>query len=140
MAKLATSVALHCLSLTVPGEVVRAAALVAGCMARATGKTASSITTKTATTDRGTTAHADTSRSGARPGEMTRLSAVVAAAVAATSTTQTESRAVSLDMAQALAMIALLSLRRSGKGALVGFVALLPKGDPLVTRKLRSIK
>ncbi len=62
---------------------------------------------------------------------MTRLSAVVAAAVAATSTTQTESRAVSLDMAQALAMIALLSLRRSGEGGTGWIRGLVTQGRPI---------
>lgn len=87
VAELAASVALHSLSLTVSGKVVRATALVARSMARATGEAAPSITAKTATSGRGgTAAHASTSWVGTRPGEMTRLSAVVAAAVAATST------------------------------------------------------
>lgn len=88
VAELAARVALHSLSLTVPGKVVRATALVACSMASATGgETTPSITAETATASRGgTAAHASGSRVGTRPGEMTRLSAVVAAAASASST------------------------------------------------------
>lgn len=86
MAELAASVALHSLSLTVPGKVVRAAALIACSMARAAGKATPSITAKTATTDRGGTAAHRAGWVGTCPGEMTWLSAVVAAAVTASST------------------------------------------------------
>lgn len=53
---------------------------------------------------------------------MTGLSAVVAAA-AGTGTAQSESRAVSLHMAEALAVIALLRLGSTRKGAAVRLVA-----------------
>ncbi|KAI0536447.1 hypothetical protein GGR58DRAFT_395230 [Xylaria digitata] len=96
--KLATSIAFHSLGLAVSSKVVRAAALVASCMAGATSKTAASITTKTTTADRGTTTHVNTGGVGTCSSEMARLPTVVAAAVAATSTTQAESRAISLDM------------------------------------------
>lgn len=139
MAKLATSIALHSLSLAVPGKVVGTAALVTSRLARATSETTTSITTKSATTDGSTAAHANTSGIGASPGEMTGLSAVIAAAIAATGTAQTESRAIGLNMAKSLAVVALLSLRRSRKGTLVGFMAFSPKGDPLVTRALSRI-
>ncbi|KAI0455828.1 hypothetical protein F5B21DRAFT_171676 [Xylaria acuta] len=95
----------------------------------ATGETTASIATKSATANGGTTAHTNTGGIGARPGEMTGLSAVVAATIAATGTAQTESRTIGLNMTQSLAVVALLSLRRSRKGALVGFMAFSPKGD-----------
>lgn len=54
--------------------------------------------------------------------KVTGLAAVVAAAAGA-SAAQTESRAVSLDVAQTLAVVALLSLGGTGERAAVGFVA-----------------
>lgn len=53
---------------------------------------------------------------------MTGLSAVVAAATGA-SAAQTQGRAVSLNMAKSLAVIALLSLGGTGQRATVGLVA-----------------
>ena len=128
MTKLATSIALHSLSLAVTGKMVGTTALVAGRMARTTGETTASVATKTATTDGCTTAHVHAGGVGARPCEVTRLSAVVAAAIATSSTTvQAESWAVCLDVAQALAVVALLSLRRPRKRALVRLVAFSSK-------------
>lgn len=54
---------------------------------------------------------------------MTGLTTVVAS-TAGTGAAQTEGRAVSLDVAETLAVIALLSLGGSGKRASVGLVAL----------------
>ncbi|KAI0420719.1 hypothetical protein F5X98DRAFT_15770 [Xylaria grammica] len=132
VAKLATGIAFHSLGLAVPGEMVGATALVAGRMARATGETTASITTKTATSGRRTTTHVNTGRAGASPCKMARLPTVVAAAVSAGGATQAEGRAISLNMAQSLAVVALLSLRCSGEGALVGFMAFLTREGWLV--------
>ena len=55
-------------------------------------------------------------------GEVTRLATGVATSTAS-GTTQAQSRAVSLDMSQTLAMIALLGLGGAGQGAAIGFVA-----------------
>lgn len=51
------------------------------------------------------------------------LAAVVAATTSGTTTAQTESRAVSLDVAKTLAVVALLGLGGAGKRAGVGLVA-----------------
>lgn len=54
---------------------------------------------------------------------MTGLAAVVAATVGGAGTGQAEGRAVSLDVAEALAVVALLGVGRTGQRALVGLVA-----------------
>ena len=55
-------------------------------------------------------------------GKVTRLAARVAAAVGGT-TADAEGRAVSLNVAEALAVVALLGLGGTGQGAAVGLVA-----------------
>ena len=55
--------------------------------------------------------------------QMAGLTAVVAATATGTATAQAKSRAVGLDMAKTLAVVALLSLGGARKGAAVGLVA-----------------
>lgn len=86
MAQLATSIALHCLSLAVPSKVIRPTALVAGRMARTTGKATSSKSAETAAADGSTAAHVNAGGVRARSSEMARLSAIITAAVATTGT------------------------------------------------------
>lgn len=125
VAELATGVALHGLGLAVAGEVVGAAALVAGRRARAAGEATTAVAASiAATANRTATAHADGGRVGAGTGQMAGLAAVVAAPAGA-SAAQAQSRAVSLDVTEALAVVALLGLRGAGKRAAVGLVARL---------------
>lgn len=125
VAKLAAGVALHGLSLAVTGKVVGATALVASSGTRATSETTTAVTTGEATAAHGgTTAKSRANRVGAGASKVTGLAAVVAAAAGA-STAQAESRAISLDVAQTLAVVALLSLGGTGKRAAVGLVARL---------------
>lgn len=147
VAELPAGVALHRLCLAVAGKVVGAAALVAG-GARATGESATAaVATVTTAADGTTAAHSDSggvrasalsnplalshvdldavSRlkvRGETYGEMTRLAAVVATATCA-GTAQAESRAVGLDVAEALAVVALLRLGATRERAAIGFVA-----------------
>lgn len=142
--KLATGIALHGLGLAIAGKVVGATALVASSRARAVGKTTAAVAANEAATAHGsTTAHAGVAGVGAgtlnrtyqhmSPGiicimgvgtysQVAGLAAVVAAA-AGSSAAQAEGRAIGLDMAQSLAVVALLSLGRAGKRAAVGFVS-----------------
>lgn len=55
--------------------------------------------------------------------QMTRLVAVVAATTPGSSAAQSQSRAVGLDVAETLAMVALLGLSRPRERALVGLMA-----------------
>lgn len=141
VAELAAGVALHGLSLAVTGKVVGATALVASSGTGAASETTTAVTTgEAATAHGGTTAKSRTNRvrAGALSircqymelremairaySKVTGLAAVVAAAAGA-STAQAESRAVSLDVAQTLAVVALLSLSGTGKRAAIGLVA-----------------
>ena len=123
--QLAAGVALHGLSLAVTGEVVGAAALVASGGARATGDeaTAAAVAAVAATGHHGDAA-AEASSVGSLAGasQMAGLATVVAAA-AGGGTGQTQGRAVRLDVAEALAVVALLGIGRAGQGAAVGLVA-----------------
>lgn len=65
VAELATSVALHGLSLAIPREVVRASALVAGGGAGTTSETATSVAAESTTRNGGATSDADAGRVGA---------------------------------------------------------------------------
>lgn len=125
VAQLSAGVALHGLCLTVTSKVVGSAALVARGRTGTTGKaTATSETAAVASAgDRGTTPHVG-GGVGVRAGasQVARLTAAVAATVG-TSAAQTKSRAVSLDMAEALAVVALLGLGSPGKRTAVGLVA-----------------
>ncbi|KAI1104347.1 hypothetical protein F4804DRAFT_192339 [Jackrogersella minutella] len=120
--KLSAGVALHGLSLAVAREVVRTTALVACGRSGATGETASAEATTISTAGYLCAASCSSAgRVGASSGQVTGLSTVIAATVTA-STAQAEGRAISLDVSEALAMVALLRLRGTGEGTLVGFV------------------
>lgn len=125
VAELAAGVALHGLSLAVTGKVVGATALVASSGTGAASETTTAVATgEAAAAHGGATAKSRANRVRAGASKVTRLAAVVAAAAGA-STAQAESRAVSLDVAQTLAVVALLSLGGTGKRAAVGLVARL---------------
>jgi hypothetical protein len=120
MAELAAGVALHGLSLTIAGKVVGASTFVAGGRTRATSEAAPEAT-ETATGSSGATAHG---RARAVAGEMASHTAAVAAAAGA-GTAQAQSGAVGLDVAEALAVVALLGLGSPGVRAGVALVARL---------------
>lgn len=141
VAKLSARIALHGLGLAISGKVVGATALVAGSRTgTATETTSAAVATSESTAgDRTATAHGGTDGVGASTlhvcqsdalyrlvretyGKVTGLAAVVAAAAGA-GAAQAEGRAVSLDVAQTLAVVALLSLGGTGQGAAVGLVA-----------------
>jgi ABC-type glutathione transport system ATPase component len=124
VAELAAGIALHSLSLAITGKVVGTTALVASGRARATSETTSAVTTGEATTAHGSTAAHGTRADGvgASASKVTGLATVVASAAGA-GAAQTKSRAVSLDVAETLAVVALLGLSGSGKRASVGLVA-----------------
>lgn len=126
MTQLSTGVALHRLCLTVTSEVVGPAALVASGRASTAGETTAAAVTATiaSTRNRGATAHVGAIGVGAGTSQMARLATAVAAAVR-TGAAQTKSRAVGLNMAKALAVVALLGLGGPGKRAAVGLVARL---------------
>lgn len=117
--KLAAGVALHGLSLAVAGEMVRSAALVAS------GRTAASESTPEAaeSTTRSASATSNTSaRIGAVTGQVASETTGVASSARA-SAAQPKSRAVSLDVTEALAVVALLCFGGAGVRASVGLVA-----------------
>lgn len=144
VAELAAGVALHGLSLAITGKVVGATALVAGGGTRAAGEAATGEAAVTATAHGGTTAHgtrADRVGAGtlehvstqeygvcSRGAEaqtyskMAGLAAVVAAAAGGVAG-EAQSRAVGLDVAKTLAVVALLGLGGARKRAAVGLVA-----------------
>lgn len=125
VAELAASIALHGLSLAVASEVVGATALVACSRTRAVGEASTTIAADETTTAHGsTTAHTRIAGVGASTSQMAGLAAVVASATGG-SAAQAESRAVGLDMAQSLAVVALLRLSRARERAAVGLVARL---------------
>jgi hypothetical protein len=120
--ELATSVALHGLSLAIAGKVVGTTALVASGRTRTAREATTAITaSKSAAAHRSTTAHG-TDRVGASTSEVTGLAAVVAPS-AGTSAAQAQGRAISLDVAKTLAVVALLSLSGARQRAAVGLVA-----------------
>jgi hypothetical protein len=124
--ELATSVALHGLSLAVASEVVRSAALVAGSRARSAANKATTATISAKATAAGSNgtaaAHVGASRVGASASQVADLTAVVATTAGA-GTAQPKGRAVSLDMTKTLTVVALLSLGGAGKGAAVRLMA-----------------
>jgi hypothetical protein len=124
VAKLAAGIALHGLSLAVTGKVVGATALVASRRARAASEAATTAKgARVAATAHGSaTAHrAGVHGVGASASKVAGLATVVAAAAGA-SATQAESGAVSLHVAESLAVVALLGLGGTGKRAAVGLV------------------
>jgi hypothetical protein len=124
VAEFATCVALHGLSLAITGEVVWPTALVAS------GRAGASLESSTETTESAAGWWCSTSstrsclhswvRAVAR--QVTGQTARVAAA-ACSSSAQAKSWAVSLDVTEALAVVALLGLSGSGVWASVGLVA-----------------
>ncbi|PVI06662.1 hypothetical protein DM02DRAFT_724010 [Periconia macrospinosa] len=118
--KLAASVALHGLSLAVASKVVGSAALVAG--GRATTSKATPEATTISATRSTTAAHGTGARVRAVAGQVSGKTARVASSARASSA-QAQSWAVSLHMAKALAVVALLGLGSARVGASVGLVA-----------------
>jgi hypothetical protein len=106
--ELAAGVALHGLSLAIASKVVGASTFVAGGRTRATSEAAPEAT-ETTTRSGGTTAHG---RARAVAGEVASHTAAVATAAGA-GAAQAQSRAVGLDMAEALAVVALLGFKKS---------------------------
>lgn len=104
--KLATGIAFHRLSLTVAGKVVGATALVASGRARAASE-ASPEASIAAAGAASSTAQATSSGVRAIAGQMASQAAAVATSARASSA-QAQSRAVRLDVAEALAVVALL--------------------------------
>jgi hypothetical protein len=103
--------------------VVGATALVTGSGTSTSSEATTTEAASVATSGNGGTArNAYSSRVGARTSQVSRLTTVVAAA-ASPSTGQAQSRTVSLNVAEALAVIALLCLSRTRERALVRFVA-----------------
>lgn len=120
VAKLAASIALHGLSLAVAGKVVGTAALVAGSRTGAASKTTAEATVAAA---RNASAAANaTGGVGAGTRKVSGLSAGVAAAAGA-GAAQTQGRAVGLDVAETLAVVALLRLGGARVGAAIALVA-----------------
>jgi len=123
--ELAASVALHGLSLAV-AKVVGAAALVAA-SSTATSETTAAASEATSEGSASSTANrgnGSSTGSRAAPGKVARLAARVAAAVGGT-TADAKSRAVSLDVTETLAVVALLGLSCPGVRAGVALVARL---------------
>ncbi|KAH9885717.1 hypothetical protein F4778DRAFT_501364 [Xylariomycetidae sp. FL2044] len=126
VAEFTTGVAFHGLGLTVSGKVVWTTTLVACSRSGSASESSSSEATSIAAPCHGrpTAAHGDgsTRRVRARTSKVARLTAVVATTVAS-GTTQPKSRAVGLDVAETLAVVALLGLRGTWQRALVGLVS-----------------
>jgi len=121
VAKFAAGVALHGLGLAITGKVVGSTALVAGGRASAASEAATETSSVSATGSTGAATH---SRVGAVAGKMASDTAAVAASAGAGST-QTQSWAVSLDVSETLAVVALLGLGGAWVRASVGLVAWL---------------
>lgn len=120
VAKLAASVALHGLSLAIAGKVVRATALVASGRTRAASETTAEATVAAA---RNASAAANAAGGvGAGTRKVSGLSAGVAAAAGA-GTAQAQGGAVSLNVAETLAVVALLRLGSARVRATVALVA-----------------
>lgn len=122
VAQLAASVALHGLSLAIAGEVVGSTALVASSRT-ATTESAPEATAKCTARSTSATSHAS-ARVGAVAGQVAGETARVAPS-ARSSAAQPKSRAVSLDVAKALAVVALLRLGGARVRASVRLVARL---------------
>lgn len=122
VAQLAAGIALHGLSLAIAGEMVRSAALVTGSRASAASEAAPETSSK-ATATRGR-ANSTTSHSWvwAVAGEMAGQTTAVATSAGASST-QAESWAVGLNVAESLAVVALLGLSGAWMRAAIGLVA-----------------
>lgn len=111
MTELTTGIALHCLSLAVSGKMIGTSTLIAGSRACPTETTATEGRATKATTSDGTSASNPAQNIGRTvPCKMAHITARVATTTV-DSTRQPQSRTISLNMAQALAMITLLALR-----------------------------
>lgn len=121
--KLATSVALHGLRLTVTSEVVGTTALVACGGARTAAISATAVTPKATTTNGTSTTHTNASGVGASTSQVARLPTVVTPT--RTGAAQSQGWAVGLYVTQSLTVVALFGLSRSGKRALVRLVSWL---------------
>lgn len=121
VAQLAASVALHSLGLAVARKVIGASALVAGGRTRA-----SSVSTPETSISAARSASAATDSASSRVRAVTGQVASEATRVASSAragTAQAQSRAVGLDVAKALAVVALLRLSGARVGASVRLVA-----------------
>ena len=121
VAELAASVALHCLSLTIPSVVVGPTALVAS-SGPATAESSTASEPESSTSD------------GCSPTESACSRAVasqvagVAAAVASSSSAgsgKPQSRAIGLNVSETLTVVALFGIRSPGLGANIGLMARL---------------
>jgi hypothetical protein len=139
VSQLAAGIALHGLSLAVTGKVVGTTALVAGGRARTASEASPSEASETTTGRGNSTSHTST-RVGAVAGQMAGVTAAVASS-AGTSSAQAESGAVSLDVSEALAVVALLGLGGTGMRAPVGLVTglLAVVAEPLRRRAHLSV-
>lgn len=118
VSQLAAGVALHGLGLAVPSKVVRPSALVA--QSRATAGVAATESAVASTGHASAAAGTGDAAVGALPRQMADLAAAIAAT--ARGATQAQRGAVSLDVAEALAVVALLRLRCARVRAAVGLV------------------
>lgn len=125
--ELATGVTLHGLRLAVAGVVVRTAALVASGLTGSAGVEATASVSEAAAAGHWTTrteSGLDSRGRRAVAGQVTGQVAVVAASTGG-ATAQAEGRAVSLNMANALAVVTLLRLGGAGEGAIARLVVWL---------------
>jgi len=134
VSKLSAGIALHGLSLAIARIMVGASALVAG---RSTGNTA--VSAAESTLEASTRPSSATSSTGSRAallGAVTCKMSGLATGVASSAgrTAQTQCRTVSLHMAQALTVVALLCFGRARVRAAVRFVSRLLA---IVTKSLR---
>ena len=120
VAQLSTSVALHGLRLAVTRKVVWATALVAS--GRTTTTETSPEASSVSATGSGSAAESTGGRARAVAGQVAREATGVAASAGATAA-QAQRRAVSLDVAEALAVVALLRLSGAWVRASIGLVA-----------------
>lgn len=104
--QLAAGIALHGLSLAIPGKVVGTTALVAGGRSRTASETSPEASAVPTPRGSGSTSHTSTGV-GAVAGQVTGQATAVAASAGASSA-QTKGRAVSLDVSKTLAVVALL--------------------------------
>jgi hypothetical protein len=123
VSQLAASIALHGLSLAIASEMVRSTALVASGRARTASVASPEATTEATTSGTSSTAHTS-SRVGAVASQMSSKTAAIAATAGSTSA-QTKSRAIGLDVPKSLAVIALLRLSSARMRASVRFVSRL---------------
>ena len=120
--QLAAGVALHGLSLAVARKVVWSTTLVAGRRAGASRVSTAEASSESATGTTSATTDTASGRVGAVTGQVAGEAAGIASSARA-GAAQAQSRAVSLDVAEALAVVALLRLGGARVRAAVGLVA-----------------